>query len=120
MFNVWRDPCLSAAADKKGSSAIKHMQVFYGMCNDVVPGILKDGLRVQECIPIDQSFRVLLDVCLCCLGDQRSPELSGAWNARFGECSILCRVLPFYLSKSSEVVTIHDELRVCALLWSGC
>jgi hypothetical protein len=69
MFIIWRDPCLSAAADKKGSSAIKHTQAFYGTRNDVVPGILKDGLRVQERIPIDQSFRMLLDACLCCLGD---------------------------------------------------
>jgi hypothetical protein len=63
---------------------------------------------------------ILLDACLCCLGDQRSPELSGARSAGFGECLILCGVLPFYLSKSSKFVTIHDELRVCALLWSGC
>jgi hypothetical protein len=83
------------------------------MHNDVAPGILKDGLRVQGCIPIDQFFRMLLDACLYCLGDQRSLELSGAWNARFSECSILCRVLPFYLSKSLEVVMTHDELRVC-------
>jgi hypothetical protein len=83
------------------------------MCNDVIPGILKDGLRVQGRIPIDQSFRMLSDACLCCLGDRRSPELSRAQNARFGECLILCGVLPFYLLKSLEVMMIHDELRVC-------
>jgi hypothetical protein len=63
---------------------------------------------------------MLLDACLCCLGDQRSLELSGAQSAGFGKCLILCGVLPFYLSKSLEVVTIYDELRVCALLWSVC